>query len=554
MKKLMIRRKRKERSGMALIAALVIVVILGFIVSNITEHVYAVHRINQYNIAREKAAMVAEAGLYKLIWIYTDVKEEYNQLGAGETVDSIAAPIGISDPNGNWVEIARFYEMFKQTYFAEGGVQARDSLYDGWQPGQVLMTFIDDSLNNNLIELGESKVIELQVLFPRLNADAGTVFTFKSTARSTLLTGATVDRTVLFDVNFKKDFLLKALAGIVSGTNASTNGQFNLHWGEAWSKTNLCLVGNVKKDLNNPPAWDLLADNTQNVDQWTKYKTATGHVTDNKTPPETLCDNSDIYDLGKWGPGKYIDQIYQFCDQHTPSGEPTLSQIIDETLRTFAELNDPDIGYEFWKDVAIRRDTYIRPGEDGNIYDSKGQQLFKTKDGEITRDSSESPATIDDALEHYRLTDKVFVFFIDTIDGNPPVTDGSKSNWCDIKISGDLTCASRGLLYVAGDFALGGNPPNERMDIYDPNGEVLANQRVFHDGIIFTFGTYDNQGFGIIYGSVMTQGGYLSGGNPTVYYNAHLADGEPYQISSPVTIRRVLVESGLHQIQLSAAE
>ncbi len=546
---------RKKRKGAALIIALVIVVILGVIVAHVTKHVYAIHRINQYNIAREKAAMVAEAGLYKLIWLYSTIKEEYNQHYAGYSSEPFVAPMGIDDPDGNWAEIAQFFDMFRQTDYAEGGIQARDALYEAWQPGQVLMTFIDDSLNEDLVELGESKVIELQVLFPRPDADPGTVFTFKSTARSTLPTGATVERTVLFDVNFKRDFLLKVPAGIISGTTASTNGQFNLHWGEAWANTNLCLVGNVK--INDPPYWEMLADNTQAIDEWTKYKAATGHVQDNKG--NNCCDDTTIYDPGTYEQSieqRYLDQLFQFCDDHE---EPKLSDLIDETVQTFAAFNDPEIGYEFWKDVAIRRDTYVRPSMDGSqVYDSEDNQLYLTDDGEITTDPSEGTAmTIYDAIEVYRQTDKVFVFFIDTTNGEPPVTNGTESNWCDIKYTGAITKASRGLFYVAGHLYIGGSGQPPEIPIRDPN-EVENNiapedatneyspQPVFHDGILFTFGNYNNQANVVVYGSVVTNGSYTAGGGPRVFYNAALKDGEPFQLSSPVTIRRFLVQSGLH--------
>ncbi len=53
--------------GGVIILALAFVVITGVSMFYLFSYVHSIHRINEYNIAREKAAMTAEAGVLRLI-------------------------------------------------------------------------------------------------------------------------------------------------------------------------------------------------------------------------------------------------------------------------------------------------------------------------------------------------------------------------------------------------------------------------------------------------------------------------------------------------------
>ncbi len=81
----------------------------------------------------------------------------------------------------------------------------------------------------------------------------------------------------------------------------------------------------------------------------------------------------------------------------------------------------------------------------------------------------------------------------------------------------------------------------------DPD-DAAHSENLFHDGVIFTYGNFNYQGNGIIYGSVITNGSYDSGGDPAIWYNAALAAGDPQPVSSRVRVRSVYIPSGLNDI------
>ena len=59
-------RKRKARNrGLALIAALLVLMVLSFAMAGVNRYVLDMQRFNERTIAREHALLTAEAGLYK---------------------------------------------------------------------------------------------------------------------------------------------------------------------------------------------------------------------------------------------------------------------------------------------------------------------------------------------------------------------------------------------------------------------------------------------------------------------------------------------------------
>lgn len=507
-----------NQRGSILIIALIIVVILSFSIISITRHTYSIHRINQRTIALEKAAATAEAGLYKIIWFFNHASPEPEDSWEG-----------IDDPEYNKATIYSFMTLFRSTD-PPNALEARNQIFGtDLAAGQTLMTFIDkdESLNENLIRFGNSRVIKLWVTAPRAEAEEGTIFTFWSTAETELPNGATVRRTALMDVNFRPDLLLRVPCGIVSGGAVAANGQLNLHWGEAWAKDGGILVP-FNTTIGVPPSysWMVLGGlNYFGIDQWTKYKVARDYIRNQND--EIIVNDPTKVEIGSLC-SNYYDELngilYQFYDNQTEEGEKTLTEKINEVLDKFAKLDDPNTGYEFWKSVAIRRGTYFQ---------AVGKKTVRDLDG--------NEYSLDSVLDRFRERENEFLIFFDTTDGNPPREDGS--NWANLEISGKIEKCTRGLFYVAGHLTVRGLPaptipirnPAEIENDIDPEA-AETQERVFHDGVIFTYGNYTNTGNPVVYGSVVCRGLYNCGGTPNLYYNAAFKDGEYYQISNPVLI------------------
>ena len=536
MKKGFLRNFSFRERGSALVIGLIFVFVASVSIIALTRYVYETHKINERNIAREKAVLTAEAGLHLLLHYYHHPED-------------LAY---VEDPDNNQSKIQEFFTQVGEINLSDGGSSARDVVWDTPAVGETLMTFINENLNQDLLTFNPSRDLELRVTASRPGAAAGTVFSFWSTAKSEMPSGEIVRRTSVMDIAFDITPRMISPAGIISGTTVGSSGQFNLAWGEAWGKLNIKLKLN-KQAANPDPNWRAKGDGNQSADQWTKYISAEGYLVDaNGT---IILNNSSIYDIAVYcvssQSGKdYTNKLYQFSNHIIPSGDPTYSQKIDGAIGQFSTLGDPTTGYEFWKQAAIRRDTYFRVSSSGAVYDSQGRQLYIDA-GKLNTNNVGSALTADNAIQYYRTLTDAYVFFIDTKDGNPPATDGS--NWANIDYSGSITQCSKGLIYVAGDLSLRGSGSPPGIKIENPTeitggsargaGAFTAN--VYHDGIIFTYGNYIYQGNPILYGSVIAKGYFDCGGTPNVYYNARLKTGEPYPVSTRARVLAEVIPSGV---------
>jgi len=154
---------------------------------------------------------------------------------------------------------------------------------------------------------------------------------------------------------------------------------------------------------------------------------------------------------------------------------------------------------------------------------------------------------VDAAMEYYRSLPDVYVAFFDTLDGLPPKAD--KSNWLSLKFNGSISACTKGLLYFCGNMNITGLPapsiPIKNPDEVDGNLPASTTQRVFHNGIVFTWGDFTSTGNSVIYGSAIVNGKYDCGGTPNLYYNKALANGEPQPVSSKTNILMKQMYAGL---------
>ena len=508
----------RSNEGSVLAFAMVVVVITGMIAASLFAYTSSIHKLNERSIASEKAANTAEAGLYRLIHYFNHPNDIPSNCASIKA--NILAFSSSNDPS------------------VVTGVNG------------VTLVNKASSLNTNLIQFKEatdaqpvSYVTLLQIL-PKQTAATSTVaaspaltqFRFKCVAQARTTTNDIVTRTALLDCNYNPAPKLSAVAALISGSTVSANGHLNIHWGDAWAKQDFQLKLNSK--INKDGTWSASGDNTINRsttgENWVTYQSAQGYIRDNKS---TIIMN----DAAKWKVGEYGDAsiisayanaLFQKVDSHTPAGQKTLSQKIDEQLAQFTTLNDNQKGYNFWKNAAIQRDTYFKVNADGSISDETGAKTF---------------ASVDAAMEYYRSLPDVYVAFFDTLDGLPPKAD--KSNWLSLKFNGSISACTKGLLYFCGNMNITGLPaPNiaiKNPDEVDGNLPASTTQRVFHNGIVFTWGDFTSTGNSVIYGSAIVNGKYDCGGTPNLYYNKALANGEPQPVSSKTNILMKQMYAGL---------
>jgi len=528
----MIKNSRNSR-GSTIIIVILIVFIVSVSVAAILRYVQGIHMLSERSVAREKAVMTAEAGLHQLLHYFNHP----------EDLDAISQPT-----NGD--KIRNFFELYDDYYESspDPWLAARNAAFG---TDNILMQVIEQTTDETQISMNDGKVIDLKVTQPRVDAPANTLFTFESTAKTYTKQGGFVTRTAYMDVGPPHELALTAPAGIIAANMVGVNGHFNLFWGEAWGLGDISLKMNRGNWTDAPPwGWEAKSDNNQGVDQWTKYR-CTGFLrNDNNTI--NLVDSNTVNDISLWerpGGKDYLNKLYQWEDLHHPTD--LLSTKINNVLDKFRTLGNPDTGYEYWKDIAIRRDTYFRVAANGNVYDSQNRQLY-ISGGVLNTTGAGSALTTNSAIEYYRGLDDVFVVFFDTKDGNPPNVDGT--NLANLSFTGSISTRSRGLFYVAGTINIGGSGTPPSFPVRDPN-EVAAgidtddaanSLNLFHDGVIFTYGDFNYQGNGRIYGSIITNGSYEAGGDPSIYYNAALAAGEPQPISSRLPILQVTIPSGLN--------
>lgn len=503
-----------RQRGSTMMISLALVFIAAISLTSLMSFVMATHRVNERAIALEKALACAEGGLYRLLHAF--------------------------DQPGNLPSAAASEAAAITAFFA-----------NGQDPAAIQssgLTFIDEE--NNVarvsVALGNAHVKRLAVGAPRSGAAAGSVFTFESVAECADSGGRIVERTALMDVAFDQAPRVIVPAGIIAGASVSGNGQFNLNWGEAWAKGPIKLLVNRR---NNPAGrfWQYTAGNNQvagDDDNWVAYRTAE-YIRDSAGTILSFDSANPVHAVGDTcqnATNEYVRNgtsiLWQLEDQFTPSGQQTLTQKVDAVLNKFGALNTSSTGYEYWKEAAIRRDTYFRIDANGAVYNANGQRLYFDNSGNLTT-AGGSAATATSVMEYYRGLDNAYVCFFDTQDGNPPAANGS--NWANINFQGSISNQSKGVLYVAGNFSVGGSGTPPLMTVTKPDN-TTTNLNVYHDGVVFTYGNYSSQGNAVVYGAVISQGTYNCGGTPNVYYNVRLTTGEPQPLSTRARIMAVVLQ------------
>ena len=539
---------KDRRNGSAILIALVFTVVVSVAVGSLLYHVNSIHRISERTIALERASATAESGLYQALHYFN-----INPI-MGRTTDFHLAE---DDPDTDADKIDNFIIAFFDNP-VDAGLTQRPIL-------DLPITFIksEDEINENLVRLNgkedntnaKSWVAELEARDPddarnvKPPAITGVVVTLYCRAEATTTYGAIISRDAYMDINFTTEVTDPIPAAIISKGGVSSNGHMNIHWGETWSVgiVNMRLTrGNYAGAPASDNWWEAKSDTGQIVDDWTVYRT-TGLMYDKNGNP--LVNDATQWDVGVWEKNdKYDDALYQNLDIYdwregyegqllSTTGNDTLTDEIDKVMDNYTTPDDATKGYDYWKDIAIAKDTYFQVNANGTVDDAAGNQIF---------------SSAGNAMLYYRSLSTAYVAFFDTTDGNAPVTDGTESNWANINFTGSIANRSQGTLYVAGNFSIGGSGSPPSVPIRNPDeidaevdpADAAYSGNVFHDGVVFTYGDFVYQGNPIIYGAVLCNGNYDGGGTPNIYYNQDLMDGQVHPVSTPACIMNTFILSG----------
>ena len=304
---------------------------------------------------------------------------------------------------------------------------------------------------------------------------------------------------------------------ILSGEGATSGGLFQVNWGEVWSRENLTLPHPLRQKFPN-----------QTDDPWFAVRSEQ-HLIRHGSSGIRYADGS--------ADGAFSDTpIEEGADNyHIPFLEATLSSQ-NNTYRNYENLhqhvqglNWPQYDYETMKTLALYHDFPIyRTTADGRLITGEDpttgapiiqtfEQVFNNRDGIGPNDvvPTEAPP----------------LYFIDTIDGNPPAADGS--NMAEIRISGQGPFFY-GNFFIAANVHLGGSGSSPRLDNpIRPDGSLgraIQNTRLY--GMFYLYGTAEVQGVGDIYGSFFAERGFQGGGTWEIFYDIQMQNENRTRIGS----------------------
>jgi hypothetical protein len=319
---------------------------------------------------------------------------------------------------------------------------------------------------------------------------------FKVRSEGTTPSGSTRRILAYIQPNPIEPMDIELYAGLISLSDAGQQGNGHAHWGESWSKGNFYIIGNSHlSDLDNT---------SLDYDPFAIYRTEMRII----FPPNW-----------KSGLGK---DIYQESTRRFP-GSPPASGKYENGLEQFIPpgvLDWPDLlsRYQEFKDHAMSHGRYYSTDADGNIYSDGVEDTAHLVDFDTEFGNSD------------RSNGPYDLVFIDTINNLPPATDGS--NMATIINSG-IGTGMKGVFWIGANYDQrgSGNPADLVADkpIKNLDGSISFQQttlnKVYLDGVLYMAGTAHFQGNPVIYGSVIAQKGYLSGGTPDIYFNHKLKDG-----------------------------
>jgi hypothetical protein len=280
-------------------------------------------------------------------------------------------------------------------------------------------------------------------------------------------------------------------APLISLTTAGTGGNPKVHWGEAWAK-NVFHFGLSPNNLSHALSDPFVVYRSEGDMTWASSwkEGTTSHNKDIYSGYMSYSTSPDGRRAGLFpdGNGTWKDKFYT----HVPPDTLAWPELASE--------------YQTFKDMALANGRYYTT--------NASNQLLK--DG-----------TVVDFYTEFTVVDRanapMDLAFIDTTDGNPPNVAGS--NLATLSVSGN-NGGLKGFLYINANFDASGvgSPPG--LTTTNPITNTSASlEKIFLDGVIYTAGTIEMSGNAGVYGSIVTERGFVGQGTPDIYYNTDLADG-----------------------------
>ncbi len=304
---------------------------------------------------------------------------------------------------------------------------------------------------------------------------------------------------------------------VISRHGATSGGLFQVNWGEIWAAHNLILPHPLRQKFPNQTDDPWFAARTEqhlirHGESGIRYADGRVDGAFTSTPIEPTAPNYHIPFLeDTLAPQNNNYRDYENLHQHvTDLAWPNYDY---ETIKLLAQYHDFPI-------YRTTSDGRLITGEDpatGAPIIQTFEEVFNRKDGIHPNDviPEEAPP----------------VYFIDTIDGNPPAEDGS--NLAEIRVSGQGPFFY-GNFFVAADMHLAGAGNSPTLgDPIRPDGSIgrsINNLRLY--GMFYSYGQAELQGSGDIYGSFHAEQGFSGGGNWEIFYDIQMQNENRVRIGS----------------------
>lgn len=476
----------RREEGIALVVALLILVMLTVvglvaIISSSTETAIAVNAKGS-----TQALYLAEAGVAQVAWWF-------------KSPATFTLSAGINTAYHSGVTAAQFFtprEQLGGSYFSTGGVsQFKGSSYTDFDFRQDASPVYDgdtaatnlDNIFTNLLDYGH--ITELRIFSP--TPLSGNICRVRVTASSKLGGSRTIEQ------DLGPNSFAGTRAPLQSGLGAAWNGNGTIHWGDVLVMGN----ANLQNNLNQVPYQYKNAElKGTNYDRWFNAKisgTYAGQGAGSDAPYATTCNNN-------------------------PDGA-AYNQICHDNLLQRQAVTIDKWDYSTMKQVAIDMGSYyVYSG--GNVHEGGPGGPVRNLDTLMTQNNG-------------------FVF-VDTPNQMDPAAGGTSFT---LNQSGNPGGVISGAFYVAGNLEFGGlgsgsstdavAPPNPpcTADASGPCGGSGKNTgenvrdttslSVNIKGVLYSTGMMSFQGSPVVFGAVVAEGGFGSGGTPDIYYDWDVRSG-----------------------------
>lgn len=363
-------------------------------------------------------------------------------------------------------------------------------------------------------------------------------------------------------------------AAIISERSLDFAGQVRVRWGEAWAQDDVFLPANwtstiwPQTDTSENGYWAHNSGNSGN-DPWFRLRTE-GFI---RSAQGDFADGRDRRGFLPAAPTPADGMVYTVPFDNGSLYRDRQGRATHEGYENLLQnqtLDFPSYNYDDWREFFIRNDLpYFFTDTDGRIFgrdrdpdsDTFGQIIGG--DYAFWFDIDPSDPMYNDFESRLAFIDSVPVDNAGNpgprVDGVPVVNatyfprnpDAPNARLAEIRIAGG-SIHTRGAKLIAANLNMTGqgNPPRHDTILNDdgtrqvlmPNGQVPPQQedfRIFHNGLMYSWGEVRGGGNRTIYGSIYAERGYGSGGSPSVYYNVRLRDGSFLEVNQS-RVRRTL--------------